>query len=113
MSYDASFVLGGVRRGQFARSVRPFLLEAGALTNVSFVVIPADAEHVAGAQVVANLLLSPELQAAKADPAILGHPTVLDRERLEAGSRDRFPACRLQSVRPVRLRGDARGAAGR
>jgi putative spermidine/putrescine transport system substrate-binding protein len=90
MSYDASFVLGGVRRGQFARSVRPFLLEGGALTNVSFVAIPADAEHLAGAQVVANLLLSPELQAAKADPAILGHPTVLDRARLPAASRDRF-----------------------
>jgi len=90
MSYDASFVLGGVRRGQFARSVRPFLLEGGALTNVSFVVIPADAEHLAGAQVVANLLLSPELQAAKADPGVLGHPTVLDSGHLEAGSRDRF-----------------------
>jgi putative spermidine/putrescine transport system substrate-binding protein len=90
MSYDASFVLGGVRRGQFARAVRPFLLEGGALTNVSFVAIPADAEHLAGAQVVANLLLSPELQAAKADPAILGHPTVLDPARLEADSRDRF-----------------------
>ena len=90
MSYDASFVLGGVRRGQFARSARPFLLEGGALTNVSFVVIPADAERAAGAQVIANLLLSPELQATKADPGILGHPTVLDRSRLEAGSRDRF-----------------------
>ena len=74
MSYDASFVLGGVRRGQFPRSARPFLLEGGALTNVSFVAIPADAEHAAGAQVVANLLLSPELQAIKADPGILGHP---------------------------------------
>ncbi len=90
MSYDASFVEAAVRRRQFPRSARPFLLEGGSLTNVSFVTIPADAAHRAGAQVVANLLLSPKLQAAKADPAILGHPTVLDLERLTPSARDRF-----------------------
>jgi putative spermidine/putrescine transport system substrate-binding protein len=78
MSYDASFVLSAVRRGQFPRSARPFLVERGALTNVSFVTIPADAAHRAGARVVANLLLDPQLQAAKA--RLLGHPTVLDRD---------------------------------
>jgi putative thiamine transport system substrate-binding protein len=90
MSYDASFVLGGVRRGQFPRSTRPFVLEGGALTNVSFVTIPADAERAAGAQVVADLLLSPELQAIKADPDVLGHPPVLDRARLSARARARL-----------------------
>jgi putative spermidine/putrescine transport system substrate-binding protein len=90
MSYDASFVLAAVRRGQLARSARPFLLEGGALTNVSFVTIPADAAHRAGAQVVANLLLDPRLQAAKADPRVLGHPTVLDRDRLPATAREQF-----------------------
>jgi putative spermidine/putrescine transport system substrate-binding protein len=90
MSYDASFVQAAVRRGQFPRSVRPFLLEGGALSNVSFVTIPADAAHRAGAEVVANLLLSPELQAAKADPRVLGHPTVLDLDRLPADARRRF-----------------------
>lgn len=90
MSYDASFVQAAVRRGQFPRSTRPFLLGDGALTNVSFVTIPADAGHRAGALVVANLLLSPELQAAKADPGVLGHPTVLDVDRLPADARARF-----------------------
>ncbi len=90
MSYDASFVQSGVRRGQFPRSARPFLLEGGALTNVSFVTIPADAAHRAGAQVVANLLLDPRLQAAKADPQVLGHPTVLDLDRLPAVAQERF-----------------------
>jgi putative spermidine/putrescine transport system substrate-binding protein len=92
MSYDSSFVLSAVRRGQFPRSARPFLLEGGALSNVSFVTIPADAAHRAGAQVVANLLLDPALQAAKADPRVLGHPTVLDLERLSAGAGERFAA---------------------
>jgi len=90
MSYDASFVQSAVRRGQFPRSARPFRLERGALTNVSFVTIPADAAHRAGAQVVANLLLDPELQAAKADPQVLGHPTVLDLGRLPAAAQERF-----------------------
>jgi len=54
------------------------------------VTIPSDAAHVAGAKVVANLLLSPELQAKKADPGILGIPTVLDLERLSPQQRSPF-----------------------
>jgi putative spermidine/putrescine transport system substrate-binding protein len=92
MSYDANFVLSAVRKGQFPDTVRPFLLGDGVLTNVSFVTIPADAAHRAGAQVVANLLLDPRLQALKADPRVLGHPTVLDVDRLPAGARRSFSA---------------------
>ena len=94
MSYDASFVAGEVRRGRFPRSARPFLIGPGALSNVSFVTIPADAAHVEGAQVVADLLLSPSLQAIKADPEVLGHPTVLDLQRLPARERERFAEAR-------------------
>ena len=36
---------------------------------------------------VANLLLDPELQARKADPQVLGHPTVLDLDRLPEPAR--------------------------
>ncbi len=90
MSYDAAFVLSGVRRGQFPRQTRPFLLGAGALTNVSFVTIPAAAAHRAGAMVVADLLLDPRLQAVKADPDVLGQPTVLDLSRLSPEQRRRF-----------------------
>ncbi len=90
MSYDASFVLSAVRKGQFPDTARPFLLGGGALTNVSFVTIPADAAHAAGAQVVANLLLDPRLQALKADPQVLGNPTVLTLERLRGEARRRF-----------------------
>jgi len=90
MSYDASFVVSGVRKGQFPKSTRPFLLGGDALTNVSFVTIPADAGDAAGAKVVANLLLDPALQARKADPAVLGHPTVLDLERVPDSTRETF-----------------------
>lgn len=90
MSYEPNFIATAVRRGQFPRSVRPFVLGEGTLTNVSYVTIPANAAHSAGARVVADLLLSPDLQAIKADPRRLGIPTVLDVERLPDDSKRRF-----------------------
>ena len=44
----------------------------------------------AGAQVVANFLLSPAAQARKADIDVWGDPTVLDVARLPALDRARF-----------------------
>jgi putative spermidine/putrescine transport system substrate-binding protein len=90
MSYDPSFVAGGVRQGRFPPSARPFVLAPGALHNASYVTIPAAAAHRAGALVVANLLLDPRLQAAKADPERLGLPTVLDLPRLAPADAARF-----------------------
>ena len=84
MSYEFGFIRNEVRKKSFPDTARPFLLGKGALANVSFVTIPANAAHQAGAKVVADLLLSPELQAAKADPKGLGSPTVLDLSKLEA-----------------------------
>lgn len=90
MSYDSSFVSDAVRKGQVPKTTRPFVLGSRSLQNVSFVTIPADAAHRAGAQVVANLLLSPQLQAEKADPDSLGNPTVLDLKQVPAALRRRF-----------------------
>ncbi len=92
MSFDPSFVAGGVRRGEFSPSTRPFLLEGGALVNTSYVTIPADASNPEGAQVLANLLLDPRLQAKKADPRRLGIPSVLDPGRLDPQDRQRLAA---------------------
>ncbi len=89
MSYDPAFVNSGVRKGQFPRTARPFSLADGSLQNTSFVTIPANAAHREGAQVIADLLLTPRLQAAKADPDSIGNPTVLDLDRL-AGRRGLF-----------------------
>jgi putative spermidine/putrescine transport system substrate-binding protein len=87
MSYDPSFVAGAVAKGQFPPSTRPFLLGGGALVNASYVTIPANAAHLKGAMVVANLLLDPRLQAIKADPTVVGVPTVLDPSRLPEAER--------------------------
>ncbi len=90
ISYDPSFVLTEVGRGVFPESARPFVFSTGTLQNVSYVAIPAGAAHAAGALVVANLLLDPGLQAAKAEPTLLGLPTVLDRSRLSPAQRRLF-----------------------
>jgi putative spermidine/putrescine transport system substrate-binding protein len=92
MSYDPSFVETAVRQGSFAPTVRPFVLDHGTLNNVSYVTIPANAGSRAGALVVADLLLEPTLQAEKADPEVLGVPTVLDLDRLTAADRSLFQA---------------------
>lgn len=92
MSFDPSFIAGAVRKGEFADTARPFLLEGGALVNASYVTIPADAANPEGAQVLADLLLNPRLQALKADPERLGIPSVLDPGRLDAMQRGRLEA---------------------
>jgi len=85
MAYDANFVNADVRKGLFPRTARPLIIGEGALVNVSFVTIPANAAHPDAAKVLANVLLDPRLQAQKADPRVLGNPTVLDLGKL--GSR--------------------------
>ena len=89
MSYDPGFVLTGIQSGTLPRTTRPFALDR-TLVNTSFVTIPANAAHPEAAAVVADLLLSPQLQAEKADPEVLGIPTVLDPARLDAAGRRAF-----------------------
>jgi putative spermidine/putrescine transport system substrate-binding protein len=86
MSYDPGFVLSAVRVGTFPERARPFALDR-TLVNTSYVTIPANAANPDGAAVVADLLLSPALQVVKADPEVLGVPTVLDPERLAPDDR--------------------------
>lgn len=71
----------------------------GTIGNTHFVAIPYNAPSPAGAQVVANFLLSPAAQARKADIEVWGDPTVLDVARLPAAERARFQG----AVRPGQL----------
>lgn len=82
MSYNPNFVDVAVERGSFPASVRPYVFDGGALSNVSFLAVPARASSPEGAMVVANLMLGPDLQAVKADR--VGIPSVLPPDRLPA-----------------------------
>ena len=90
MSYDPAFVQTAVAQGRFPATARPFVLDEGTLQNTSYVAMPVTAPNPAAAMVIANLLLDPDLQAIKADPAVLGVPTVLDLDRLDEEQRALF-----------------------
>ena len=81
-----------IAAGNLAASVRTFVLTGGTIGNASFVAIPYDASALQGAQVVANLILDPAVQAKAQDAATLGFQTVLDLTRLNPADRARFDA---------------------
>ena len=80
-------------------TVHSWQFAKGTIGNTHFVAIPYNAPSKAGAQVVANFLLSPAAQARKADIDVWGDPTVLDVARLPAAERARFQG----SVQPGQL----------
>jgi putative spermidine/putrescine transport system substrate-binding protein len=88
MSYNPNFVDTAVRAGRFPPTVRPYVFDGGTLQNVSFLAMPASSANQAGAKVVADLLLSPEMQAEKLTQ--VGIPSVLDPDRL--GTQAGLPA---------------------
>lgn len=78
-----------------------FGFKKGMIGNVHFVAIPANARATAGAQVVANFLLSPEAQLRKSDPAIWGDPSVLDPAKLDPALRATLASRLPQKSPPV------------
>lgn len=84
-----------IAAGTLAGTVRTFTPSGGTIGNASFLAIPFNASAREGAQVIADLILSPEVQARAQDPAILGFQTVLDLVRLRPEDRARFTALDL------------------
>jgi len=79
-----------VRSGELPDSVRSYVLSGGTIGNVSFLAIPYNAQHKAGAMVASNFLLSIEAQARASDPDGMGSTTVLSLSDLDARDRNRF-----------------------
>ncbi len=71
-----------IAAGTLPDTVRTFVLSGGTIANASFVAIPFNASAAAGAQVVANLLLDPAVQARAQDASVLGFQTVLNMAAL-------------------------------
>jgi putative thiamine transport system substrate-binding protein len=76
-----------IAAGNLPDTIRTFVLQGGTIGNASFVAIPFNAAHRAGALVIANLLLDPAVQARAQDPNVLGFQTVLNIQSL--GDNDR------------------------
>ena len=100
MTYGPATLDALVRKGTFPATTKVLPLAGGTLGNASFLAIPANAAHAAGALVVADLALSPQQQLAKADPRTWGQYTVLDVNRVPADLRAGFAAVAPSDVVP-------------
>lgn len=84
-----------IAAGRLPGSVVSYQFSDGSIGNTHFLAIPFNARAKEGAQVLVNLLLSPEAQARKADIAQWGDPTVLAMDKLPPAERARFTATLL------------------
>ena len=90
ITFNPNEAAGEIAARRLPDSVVSWQFSRGTIGNTHFVAIPYNARASAAAQVVANVLLSAEAQARKADIAHWGDPTVLDIERLPADQRALF-----------------------
>lgn len=102
MAFDPAAAAAGIRQGLLPTTARIFVPEGGSLGNVSFVAIPYNASHRAGAKVVANFLLEPSTQAHMQNIDVLGAFSVLDPARLDAKAKAAFAALPDDPALPTR-----------
>ncbi|WP_418276612.1 ABC transporter substrate-binding protein [Isoptericola jiangsuensis] len=101
MTYGPATLTELVEDGTFPATTRVLSPADGTIGNASFLAIPTSSPDQAGAMVVADLALSPQQQAAKADPAVWGQFTVLDEELLDPESASAFDGLPASPVVPA------------
>lgn len=92
MFFDPAATAAGIAQGTLPETARVFVPKAGSIGNISFVAIPFNAAHTAGAEVVANFLLDPATQAHMQDITVLGSFAVLDPPKLDDTAKAAFAA---------------------
>lgn len=100
MTYGPATLTALVADGTYPAGTKVLTLDEGTVGNASFLGLASTSGSKAGAMVVANLALSPEQQAAKAEPDVWGQFTVLDLDRLDADDRALFDALPESPVVP-------------
>lgn len=90
LSFNPNDAQTAVNNGELPESVRSYIHQGGTIGNTHFVGIAFNSASKAGAQVVANFLISPEAQARKADTQYWGDPTVLNVSALPAEAKQAF-----------------------
>ena len=94
-AFNTGRASAAIAAGELPQTIRTNTWTGGTIGNASFVAIPYNAAHAAGALVVANLLLDPQVQARAQDPDVLGFQTVLNLSALSDQDRARFDALDL------------------
>ena len=92
LTFNPNEVANEIAARRLPASVVAYQHAAGTVGNTHFLAIPFNARAKAGAQVVADFLLSPAAQARKADIRVWGDPTVLALDKLPAAERALFAA---------------------
>jgi putative thiamine transport system substrate-binding protein len=92
LSFNPAEASAAIGRKEIPDTVRTVVFEGGTIGNASFIAIPFNAKHKAGAMVVANYLMSPEAQLKKQDPEGMGGFTVLAMTKLTPEERAAFAA---------------------
>lgn len=95
MNYTALHAAGRIARGEFPETVRSFIFDKGTVGNTNYLAIPFNAQNRAGAQVVADFMLSPEAQISKLEPAVWGSLPVFDPAKLSPEDRASLDAVDL------------------
>lgn len=67
-----------VKSSILPKTARVFVFDAGTVTDTHYVTIPYNSAHAAGAKVVANLMLTPQLQLAKLSGNLWGDGLGID-----------------------------------
>jgi len=94
-SYTQSGASGLILQGRYPQGVDTFVLKEGTPANTHFTAIPFNAPNKAGALVLSNVLLEPQIQLSKNDPALWGDFPVLDMNQLDPEDRKAFEALDL------------------
>jgi len=92
LTFNPNDAANEIAAKRLAESVVSYQFNSGTIGNTHFLAIPVNARASAGAQVLANFMLSPEAQARKADISVWGDPTVLALPKLPPAERARFVA---------------------
>ena len=90
LSFDVSAASVQIDQGNLPDTVRSYVFERGTIGNTHFVAIPYNSASSAGAQVVANFLLSPKAQIKKQKPTTWGDLSVLSYNTLSEEDKNQF-----------------------
>lgn len=100
MAFDPAAAAAAVEQGLLPKTVRSYAPSGGSIGNISFVAIPFNAAHQAGAEVVANFLLDPATQAHAQDISVMGSYSVLDVAKLDDAQKAAFAALPASEALP-------------
>ncbi|MBM7615179.1 ABC transporter substrate-binding protein [Alkaliphilus hydrothermalis] len=95
MNYTPFHIAGKIADGSFTKTSQSFLFEKGTIGNTHFMGLPFNAPNKAGALVVMNHILSPEVQVTKYDPTVWGDLPVTDPSLLNDKQQQLFEKVEL------------------